>query len=344
MYHAHFALREEPFGASPDHRFFLPTEQHRKALATLYYAVQERRGFGLLIGKAGLGKTSVLVKLLQALKDQSQTVYFPHPYFDRKTVLESILLALRVEPSQSIAENFRRLQDYLITTEKAGQTCVVVFDEAHALPVDTLETIRMLSNTENASGKLIQIILAGQASLAETLNQPELEQLRQRCSVVARLEPLSRGEVSAYMSYRLEIAGASSSLFSPEAVAAVASASGGVPRNVNTLSANAMTLAFARDHDQVSKDEVEEAIRNLDLDRDLRIRQTNVRELAAREASVRDTALVRYTTEKILPAGSSRLSFVTRFLSVRSSLLAVVVASIFLLLSWVTGMVITDYR
>jgi general secretion pathway protein A len=325
MYHAHFALREEPFGASPDHRFFLATEQHREALATLLYGVKERRGFALLVGNAGLGKTSVLVKLMQLLEGKAETVYLPHPYFDRRTVVESILTALGVEHSPSIAENYRRLFSFLKKTREAGKTCVVVFDEAHELDGETLEAIRMLSNAEMPSEKLIQIVLSGQPRLADTLRRPEFEQLRQRFSVIARLEPLQKNEIGGYMAHRLKTAGAEALLFAPEAVETIANASGGVPRNVNTLSFNALTLAYALNHSQVGREEVEEAIRDLNL---------------------HNTALVRSTTDDELfsKTGSGAGILTAAFEAVRAHIGIVIAASLFLLLSLFAGMFVGEYR
>jgi general secretion pathway protein A len=268
MYHAHFALKEEPFGVSPDRRFFMPTEQHREALATLYYALRQRRGFALLTGRAGLGKTSVLVQLVQMLEGHAEVAYLPHPYFDRATVLESILLSLGVNSTGSLAQDHRLFYKYLLETHRSGKTCVVIFDEAQDLNHDTLETIRMLSNFETPTEKLLQIVLAGQPRLAETLQQRECEQIRQRLNVVARLKPLDGREVHEYIAYRLHAAGAGADLFAPAALDAIAAASGGVPRNVNTICFNSLTLAYALGSSQVGCDEVAEAVRDLDLTTD----------------------------------------------------------------------------
>lgn len=265
MYHAHFALREEPFGVSPDPRFFFETAQHREALATLDYAIRQRRGFALLTGRAGLGKTSVLVQLLKRLEGQAETAYLPHPYFDRSTVLESILISLGLESTPSPAQNYRRFYEYLTETHRTGKTCVVIFDEAQDLNRDTLEAIRMLSNFETPAEKLVQIVLAGQPRLAETLKQPDCEQIRQRLNMIARLTPLNRREVQDYIAHRLKTAGTSASLFAPDAIQAIASASDGVPRNVNTICFNSLTLAYALNHGRVGCEEITETLRDLDL-------------------------------------------------------------------------------
>jgi type II secretory pathway predicted ATPase ExeA len=265
MYHRHFSLRDEPFGVSPDGRFFLPTEQHREAIATLYYGIHQRRGFGLLVGEPGLGKTSVLVQLLKRLEMEAETAWLPHPYFDKTTVLESILTSLGIDATPSLAQNHRIFYEYLIKTQRSGKTCVVVVDEAQNLSRDTLEAIRMLSNFETPSEKLVQFVLSGQPALLDTLHRPDCEQIRQRVNVTARLTPLDPRAVREYMEHRLTVAGASTSLFSPEALQSIAAGSGGVPRNVNTICFNALTLAYALNRPQVGSAEVSEVLRDLDL-------------------------------------------------------------------------------
>src|SRR5690242_11550818 len=218
MYHAYFGIREEPFGVSPDRRFFFPAEQHREALATLYYAVRQRRGFALLVGQAGLGKTSVLFSLVQLLKGHTEVVYLPNPCYDRATVLPSILVALGLEPAPSPAANQRLFYEHLLKTHRSGKTCVVILDEAQDLDRDTLEAIRLLSNFETPTEKLVQIVLAGQPRIAETLRRPDCEQIRQRIGSIARLEPLAGGEVQAYIAHRLETVGGGAALFARDAV------------------------------------------------------------------------------------------------------------------------------
>src|ERR1019366_7773849 len=245
--------------------FFFRTGQHHEAIATLFYAIQQRRGFALLVGRAGLGKTTVLFTLVQMLKGQAQIAFLANPYYDRATVLDSILASLGLEPAPSLAANHKLFYQYLLKTHSAGKTVVVIFDEAQDLTRDTLEAIRILSDFETPEGKLVQIILAGQPRLAETLNQPDCEQIRQRFNAIARLEPLSGREVHRYMAHRLQTAGGSIALFTPGVIDTIASASGGVPRNVNTICFNSLTLAYALDKRQAGTEEVAEVLRDLDL-------------------------------------------------------------------------------
>ena len=206
--------RRNRFGVSPDQRFFFQTEQHREAVATLYYAVKQRRGFALLVGRPGLGKTSVLVKLIDMLRDEAETAYLPHPYFDRNTVLESILVSLGLETTGSPAQNHRLFYQYLLRAHNLGKTCVVIFDEAQNLTHETLEAIRMLSNFETPTAKLVQIVLSGQPGLAQVLTHPEMEQMRQRLNAIARLRPLDANETREYILHRNRVAGAASDLLS----------------------------------------------------------------------------------------------------------------------------------
>lgn len=265
MYHTYFGLREEPFGVTPDRRFFLQTPQHQEAVATLLNAIQHRRGFGLLIGGAGLGKTSVLFTLVQMLKGKAQIAYLPNPYYDAATVLDSILESLGMEVAASPAANHKLFYQYLLRTHAAGKTVVVVIDEAQDLNRDTLEAIRMLSNFETVEGKLVQIVLAGQPGLAETLARPDCEQIRQRFNAIARLDPLTQSETREYIAHRLETAGGAIHLFTPAAIDRITSASAGVPRNVNTICFNSLMLAYALERPRVGIYEVAEAIRDLDL-------------------------------------------------------------------------------
>lgn len=270
MYHEHFSLREEPFGVSPDHRFFLQTEQHREALATLYYALVQRRGLVLLLGRAGLGKTSVLVKLMQLLEGLAETAYLPHPHFNAETVFETVLVSLGLPSTKSAARNYQMFYEYLIQMHGSGKRCVIIFDEAQRLSADTLEAIRILSNFETPWDKLVQIVLAGQPRLAETLVRPECEQLLQRCSIIARLKPLARRNVDEYIAHRLKTAGAPENFFSEEALAAIAVASNGIPRNINTICFNSLSVAYALRNATVGAEHVAEAVHDLDITADAR--------------------------------------------------------------------------
>jgi general secretion pathway protein A len=265
MYCSYFGFREEPFGVSPDARFFFPSEQHAEASAALYYAIAQRRGFAVLIGAPGLGKTSVLVNLMDRIAPEARVAFFVHPSFEGGAVLESVLLAMGLEPEPDPVRRHRQLHAFLLELHREGKTCVLIFDEAQHLHPESLETIRMLSNFETPRQKLIQFVLAGQPQLADLLGKPECEQILQRVSIVTRLQPLDEKQVVQYLQHRLDVAGAPENPFSPAVMRAIAAASQGVPRNINTLCFNALTLAFADEKKTVDLLCVQDAVRERTL-------------------------------------------------------------------------------
>jgi general secretion pathway protein A len=266
MYCQHFGFREEPFGVSPDVRFLFPTAQHTEAMASLYYVVSQRRGLAVLIAAPGLGKTSLLVNLAERIAPLARVALFVNPQFESASVMESVLLAMDLAPDPDAVRRNLQLRDFLAGLYHEGKTCVVIIDEAQHLVPSSLEALRMLSNFETQRQKLIQFVLAGQPALADLLRSPDCEQIFQRVSVFARLEPLSPAEVAQYIAHRLEAAGAEHCPFSPAAIQAIAIASGGVPRNVNTLCFEALTLAFAENKKTVDAHCVARVIQDRALD------------------------------------------------------------------------------
>ena len=267
MYCQHFGFREDPFGVSPDDHFFFAGSQHAEASAALYYAIAQRRGFAVLIAPPGLGKSTVLVNLAARIASEARVAFFVHPRFESGSVLESVLLAMGLEPEPDAVRRHRQFHAFLLSLLNRNKKCVVIFDEAQNLTAESLETIRMLSNFETPSEKLIQFVLAGQPGMARLLHTPECEQILQRVNIVARLQPLSAPEVEQYMAHRLNVAGAPRSPFSALAVRAIAAASKGVPRIVNTICFNALTLAFAAGKRTVDEAYIVEVLKDLSLDK-----------------------------------------------------------------------------
>lgn len=249
MYQTFFGLKAEPFGVSPDPRFFYSSSQHAEAAASLYYAIAERRGFAALIAAPGLGKTSVLVSLLDRLRERADVVFLVHPKLDGETLLESVLTSLGVEPDADAAKRTRQLARHLSLADSRGRTCLVIIDEAQNLSADALESVRMLSNFEAPGRKLIQFVFAGQPALATLLKRPECEQIRQRISLVARLGPLSPTDIESYIHHRLRVAGATENPFTPAAIEAIAEASSGIPRMINTLCFSSADSGVCRQHE-----------------------------------------------------------------------------------------------
>ncbi len=264
----HYGLREQPFGVTPNPRFLHLSPGHREALASLIYGIDSGRGFLALIAPPGMGKTTLLFQLLDRLGNTARTVFLFQTQCDARGFMRSIMLDLGLGASESedLVTLQSRLNDVLIEELQARRKFVLVVDEAQNLEDSALEFIRMLSNFETAREKLMHIILAGQPQLAEKLARPSMVQLRQRVSMFVRLRPLGVTETGDYIDHRLRIAGYSgAALFNRSAVNAIAGLSGGIPRNINNLCFNALSLAYAGGRKTIDSDIVREVGSDLDL-------------------------------------------------------------------------------
>jgi general secretion pathway protein A len=244
-----YQLREQPFGVTPDSRYFYLGATNREALASLLYGVDAGCGFLALIAAPGLGKTTLLFSALQYVRQGALTVFLFETACTPLDLLRSLLTALGVKEAHgNLARMQSRLQGVLLEQARLGKRVVVVMDEAQNLDHSSLELLRMLSNFETPQQKLLQIILAGPPRLAETIASPGLEQLRQRISIFAHLRPFSREETQFYIEHRLRIAGYTrkTPLFARDAVKLIARHSGGVPRSINNLCLNALSLGCSR--------------------------------------------------------------------------------------------------
>jgi general secretion pathway protein A len=223
------------------------TPGHREALAQLLYAVQGRKGFILLTGEIGTGKTTLLHSLLRRLGDTTAVAFITNSMLGFEDILEYMLEDLGVaKPGDSHAQRLIALQSFLTERRRAGQNTVLILDEAQDLDVRTLEYIRLLSNFETPTEKILQILLVGQPELRAKLDLPELRQLHQRLALRCRIPPLAPDEVGHYIRNRLRVARAHNlGLFSHEAVARIARYSGGIPRLVNTVCDHSLVFAYA---------------------------------------------------------------------------------------------------
>jgi type II secretory pathway predicted ATPase ExeA len=261
-------LREDPFHVSPDPRFFYTTPSHEAALAELLYGIETRKGFMVLTGEAGTGKTSLLKQILDWLKSRRRsTAYIFHTHVEPIGLLKLILSDFGVPcESRSKSELIRTLHAWLLQRHSAGDLPVLVLDEAQALPMQTLDELRLLLNLETPRGKLVQIILSGQPELEETLRLPELRQLRQRIVFHSRLDLLSPEETAAYISRRLAVAGCPDSLLFPdEVVQGIYASSRGIPRIVNLLCEHALISAYAERQHVVSAEMIQRVAADFDL-------------------------------------------------------------------------------
>lgn len=264
----HYGLREQPFGVTPNPRYLYLSPTHREALASLVYGIEAGRGFVSLIAKPGMGKTTLLFQLLERLGTSARTVFLFQTQCDAREFVRSVLTDLGIDAAtDDLAGMQARLTSTLIAEMRADRRFVLVIDEAQNLEDSVLEVVRMLSNFETSRAKLMQIVLAGQPQLADKLARPSMVQLRQRVSIVSRLQPLSRVETSEYIDHRLAIAGyQGGSLFTPGARALIASASEGIPRNINNICFNALSLGYAAGGRTVDSRVVQEVTADLDLE------------------------------------------------------------------------------
>jgi general secretion pathway protein A len=264
-----YQLKKNPFEITPDPAFLFPTGRHNEALASLYYGVTSHRGFVVLTGEVGTGKTLMLRSLLGLL--QRRSVAFALIFNPSLSPLEFIRyvagdFGLPVS-GKAKDEIIQLLNRFLLQRHEQRLTTVLVVDEAHHLSREVLEEIRLLTNLETAQQKLLQIVLAGQPELDEKLDSFELRQLKQRIALRCQLEPLALEECRRYIARRLEIAGApsGSSIFSDSAVMTVFRQSKGIPRLINTICENALLAGFAKRSPIITAEIVEGVAKDLRL-------------------------------------------------------------------------------
>ena len=257
----YFGFQEDPFGVTPNPRCLYPSHTHREALASLNYGFHSNRGFTALIAPPGMGKTSLLRHFLNDIQNLARTAFLFDVQCEPIELLNCMLRDLGVVPGRNGIEMREQLKDILVSEANAGRTLVVVIDEAQTLSDVQLEMLRLLSNFETRRAKLMQIVLAGQPALADTLMKPSLEQLRQRVSTTCRLDPLTQKETASYIDYRLKQAGYNGpALFTEEALGLIAEASHGIPRTINNLCFNSLSLCCALRAKKVERKMAAEAI------------------------------------------------------------------------------------
>jgi len=267
MYQTYFGLTKEPFSMTPDPAFLFLTGAHREALAGLSYAILGGKGFVVLTGDAGTGKTTLLTKMLRSIPPSRATFSVVlNPLLSPDEFLEMALLDFGVkEVPASKAQRLVLLREFLSQSRKQGKISVLVVDEAHKLAPAVLEEIRLLSNFELAETKLLQIVMAGQNELATVLNREDLRQFKQRISVRLTLPALSPLDVEHYIQHRWTKAGGQAHPFSAEAMAEITRWSTGIPRLVNVLSDNSLVLAFGEGTKSVTAQHVTEVASDLEL-------------------------------------------------------------------------------
>jgi type II secretory pathway predicted ATPase ExeA len=263
-----YNMKEQPFGVTPDPRFLYLGQSHREALASLYYGIQSDRGFVALIAPPGLGKTTLTFQLLEKLQQASRTVFLFQTQCNTKELFHYLLNGLGVDAQGMELVNMHdKLNEILCREMLAGRRFVLAIDEAQNLDPEVLEAIRLLSNFETSRDKMLQILLIGQPQLAKKLASPELEQLQQRISMFARLQPFGSEDTARYIAHRLQVAGYEGGpLFSPGALRLIAEHSQGIPRKINGLCFSALSLACAMGRKQVDFGMMEEVIADRDVE------------------------------------------------------------------------------
>jgi type II secretory pathway predicted ATPase ExeA/phage tail protein X len=263
-----YQMREQPFGVTPDPRYLYLGKSHREALASLFYGIEADRGFVALIAQPGLGKTTLTFQLLEKLQRAARTVFLFQTKCDSRELLHYLLNELGVDAaSLDIVSMHNQLNVILAREKLAGRRFVLAIDEAQNLGPDVLETIRLLSNFETPSAKLLQILLIGQPQLACKLASPTLVQLQQRISVFARLEPFDSEETARYIAHRLQVAGyGGGPLFTPGALQIIKDQSQGIPRNINSLCFSALSLGCATGRKRIDSEIMREVVADRDVE------------------------------------------------------------------------------
>jgi type II secretory pathway predicted ATPase ExeA len=269
MYKSYFRLKENPFNVNPDPRYLYLTKQIEEALTGLMYGIQTRKGFITLTGEVGTGKTTLVNRLLDWLRQRrTRTAFLFNSRMNTSHLFDFILAEFEIAcESRTKSQQLMKLNQWLLERYRAGETAVLIVDEAQNLSYPVLEEIRMLTNLETSTEKLLQIVLSGQPELEEKLKLPQLRQLKQRITLRCKTAPLTKEQTHAYIAERLRIAGTSGEqIFSPEAMDTVHMYSLGIPRVVNLLCEHALINTYVEQERVVSPKIVEDIAREFQLD------------------------------------------------------------------------------
>jgi type II secretory pathway predicted ATPase ExeA len=283
LYQTHFGLSLAPFNITPDPSFLYLSASHREGLAQLSYGVRARKGFVVLTGEVGTGKTTLIHALLNDLNGSAQTALLFSTIVSPGNLLRSVCeefgLVEPKRPLQDIHDYLVSLNEFLLESYRKGENCVLIIDEAQNLSAEVLESIRLLSNFETSKDKLLQILLVGQPELALRLNSPELRQLKQRVMLRHHLRVLSLQECCEYVSNRLKVAGGERSIFTPGGLESVYSYSGGIPRIVNVLCDNALLTGYALGKKEIDTEIIREVAEDLNITTNVEARLRPIRQL-----------------------------------------------------------------
>lgn len=265
MYAAHFGLRELPFGITPDTSFFFSSPHSQEALNTLLVAARGGEGFIKITGEVGTGKTLLCRKFMATLGEGFVTAYIPNPYLEPRTLMLALADELEIPLERDVDQHrlLKAINLRLLHLARQGSRVVLCLDEAQAIPVESMEALRLLTNLETEKRKLLQIVLFGQPELNRKLELESIRQLAQRITFHHHLGPLNRDDLDFYVAHRLRVAGYTGArLFTSSAIRGLYKASGGVPRLVNIMAHKAMMLSYGQGKQQVDGGHVATAARD----------------------------------------------------------------------------------
>jgi MSHA biogenesis protein MshM len=265
MYNEHFGLRELPFGITPDTSYFFSSPRSQEALNTLLVAARNGEGFIKITGEVGTGKTLLCRKFMATLDEDFVTAYIPNPYLEPRTLMMALADELEITLEKDVDQHqlLKSITQRLLELAGEGRRVLLCLDEAQAIPVESLEALRLLTNLETEKRKLLQIVLFGQPELDRNLALDSIRQLAQRITFHYHLGPLSRDDLDFYIAHRLRVAGFTGArLFTRGAISKLFAASGGVPRLVNILAHKALMLSYGQGKQQVGARHVRDAARD----------------------------------------------------------------------------------
>ncbi len=267
MYTKYYGLKEKPFEITTDPRFLYLSENHKEALAHLIYAVNEKKGFTVITGEVGTGKTTLIQSLLGRLNGNTKTAFLFNPGLETQDFFSHICTDLGLKVGkESKGEYLRQLQEFLLVCYSQKQNVILIIDEAQNLDPKLLEEVRLLTNLETPKRKLLQVILVGQPELDEILSRTQFRQLKQRISTRYHIHPLNRPETKEYIRKRLLIAGGKKiSIFSPPALREIYHFSKGIPRLINIVCDNALLTGYASEQKVITRKIIREVVRELEM-------------------------------------------------------------------------------
>jgi general secretion pathway protein A len=266
MFLSYYGLREQPFGVTPDPRFLYETPMHREALASLVYGIESGSGFSAMIAEPGMGKTTILFHLLERYRDTARSAFLFDTQCNSHELLQNLLADLELDPGGNDADRHARFKNFLVKQAQEGRRVLLLIDEAQNLDHKVLETVRLLSNFETPREKLIHIILSGQPQLETTLAKPAMLQLRQRITLMTRLSAFTPEQIAAYVAHRLRVSGyRGAPLFTTAALAILAAETRGIPRDINRMCFNALSLGCALQTRRIDAEQMREVAKDLRL-------------------------------------------------------------------------------